>query len=69
MGTTHAEIIRALRLTKTRDWNRKSQIWTHQTKGQISAGLMSIAESFLAQASLFFLLVSFSSVFFAAIRP
>ena len=23
-------------------WNQKSQIWTHQTKGQISTGLMSI---------------------------
>ena len=24
-------------------WKQKSQIWTHQTKGQISTGLMSIA--------------------------
>ena len=24
-------------------WNQKSQIWTHQTKAQISTGLMSIA--------------------------
>ena len=24
-------------------WNQKFQIWTHQTKGQISTGLMSIA--------------------------
>jgi hypothetical protein len=24
-------------------WNKKSQIWTHQTEGQISTGLMSIA--------------------------
>ena len=24
-------------------WNQKSQIWTHQTKGQISTSLMSIA--------------------------
>ena len=24
-------------------WNQKSQIWTHQTKGQIPTGLMSIA--------------------------
>ena len=24
-------------------WNQKSQIWTHQTKGQIFTGLMSIA--------------------------
>ena len=24
-------------------WNQKAQIWTHQTKGQISTGLMSIA--------------------------
>ena len=28
---------------KDRGWNQKSQIWTHQTKGQISTGLMSIA--------------------------
>ena len=26
-------------------WNQKSQIWTHQTKGQISTGLMSIARA------------------------
>ena len=32
-----------LRLTKTRRLDQKSQIWTHQTKGQISTGLMSIA--------------------------
>ena len=45
MGTTHAEIIRSptLRLTKTRRLELKSPIWTHQTKGQISTGLMSIA--------------------------
>jgi hypothetical protein len=24
-------------------WNQKSQIWTHQTKGQVSTGLMSTA--------------------------
>ena len=42
VGSTHAEIIRSptLRLTKTR--NQKSEIWTHQTKGQMSPGLMSI---------------------------
>ena len=27
----------------TAGWNQKSQIWTHQTKGQISTSLMSIA--------------------------
>jgi hypothetical protein len=27
----------------TAGWNHKSQIWTHQTKRQISTGLMSIA--------------------------
>jgi hypothetical protein len=32
VGTTHAEIIRS-----------PTQIWTHQTKGQISTGLMSNA--------------------------
>ena len=50
-------------------WNQKSQIWTHQTKGQISTGLMSIARvSWPKQVSLL-LLVSFSRGFFAAIRP
>ena len=40
-------------------WNQKSQIWSQQTKRQISTSLMSIAHCcFLAQASLFFLLVS-----------
>ena len=28
---------------KDSGWNQKSQIWTHQTKGQIFTGLMSIA--------------------------
>ena len=46
-------------------WNQKSQICTHQTKGQISPGLMSIAcVSWPKQVSSL-LLVSFSSVFFA----
>jgi hypothetical protein len=45
VGTTHAEIVRSptLRLTKTRQLELKSQIWTYQIKGQISAGIMSIA--------------------------
>jgi hypothetical protein len=45
VGNTHAEIICSAtpRLTKTRGWNQKFQVWTHQTKGQISTGLMSIA--------------------------
>ena len=54
---------------KDSGWNQKSQIWTHQTKGQISTGLISHCLCFLAQVSLFFLLVSFSSGFFAEIRP
>ena len=43
--TTHAEIICSptLHLTKTQRLESRSQIWTHQTKGQISTGLMSIA--------------------------
>ena len=46
VGTTRAEIIcsPSLRLTKTRRLeSKKSQIWTRQTKWQISTGLMSIA--------------------------
>jgi hypothetical protein len=43
-------------------WNQKS---THQSKRQISTACL----CFLAQASLFFLLMSFSSVFCAAIWP
>jgi hypothetical protein len=57
VGTTHAEIIRSpiLRLTKTRRLEKKSHIWTHQTKGHISTSLMSIAH--------------FSSGFFVVISP
>ena len=49
VGTTHSEIIRSptLRLTKTWQLEKKSQIWTHQTKGQISTGLMSISRVYL----------------------
>ena len=47
-------------------WNQKSQILTIQTKGQMSNVCCSC---FLAKASLFLLLVSFSSGFIAAIRP
>jgi hypothetical protein len=46
VGTTHAEIIRSptLCITKTiAVGTKKSHIWTNQTKGQISTGLMSIA--------------------------
>ena len=46
VGTTHAEIVcsPSLHLTKTDGgWNQKPQIWTRQTKGQISTSLMSIA--------------------------
>ena len=36
-------------------WNLKSQIWTHQTKGQISTGLMSFARvSWPKQASSYY---------------
>ena len=57
-------------------WNPNSQIWTHQTIGQISTGLMSIAHvswakqvSYLLLLLLLLLLVSISSGFFAAIWP
>ena len=43
VGTTHDEIIRSTLYYKDSGWNQKSQIWIHQTKGQISTGLMSIA--------------------------
>jgi hypothetical protein len=43
-------------------WKQKSTIWTHQTKGQISTGLMSIAHTSWPK-QVFFLLVSFSSSF------
>ena len=36
-------------------WNQKYQIWTHQTKGQISTGLMSVAHvSWLKQLSSYY---------------
>uniref|UniRef100_A0A667WWG4 Sushi domain-containing protein n=1 Tax=Myripristis murdjan TaxID=586833 RepID=A0A667WWG4_9TELE len=41
-------------------WNQRSQIWTHQTKAQISTGLKSIP-CFLAQTNLFCLLLFLSS--------
>ena len=48
MGTTHAEIIHSLTLHLTK------QIWSHQTKGQISTGLMSIShDSWPKQVSSF----------------
>jgi hypothetical protein len=46
VGTTHAKIFYSstLRLTKTRQLESKiKNIWTHQTKGQISTSLISIA--------------------------
>jgi hypothetical protein len=37
-------------------WNQKSQTWTHQTKGQISTGLMSIARvSWVKKVSYYYL--------------
>ena len=71
MGNTHAEIIRSptLRLTKTRRLEPKisnldsSDQRTHFHRSNVHCSCL------LAQASLFFLLVSFSSGFFAAIRP
>ena len=45
-------------------WNQKSQICTPQTKGHIST-----IACFLAQASRCFFFMSFSSGFFAVIRP
>ena len=43
MGTTLAEIISSLLCVSQRHggWNQKCQIWTHQTKGQISTGRVS----------------------------
>ena len=35
--------VHLLCLSQRRDWTQKLQIWTHQTRGQISTGLMSIA--------------------------
>ena len=70
VGTTNVEIIRSptLRLTKTRllepkisNWDSSDQTDFHRSNVHCSC--------FLAQASLFFLLVSFSSGFFAANWP
>uniref|UniRef100_A0AAZ3PVH2 Helicase C-terminal domain-containing protein n=1 Tax=Oncorhynchus tshawytscha TaxID=74940 RepID=A0AAZ3PVH2_ONCTS len=71
VGTTHAEIIRSptLRLTKTR------RLVPKISNSDLSDRRTDFHRSnvhclcFLAQASLFFLLVSFSSGFFAAIQP
>ena len=41
-GTTDAEIISSCVSQRHGGWNQKSKLWTHQTKGQISTGLMSI---------------------------
>ena len=69
VGTTHAEIIRSrtLRLTKTR--RLESKISHLDSSDQRTDFRQSIVHclGFLAQESLFFLLVSFSSGFFAAI--
>ena len=35
--------VHLLCVSQRHGWNQKSQIWTHQTKGQISTGLMSLA--------------------------
>ena len=72
VGTTHVEIIRSptLRLTKT--WRLEPQISNLYSSDQRTAFHQSSVHClcFLAQASLFFLLVSCSSVFFvAAIWP
>jgi hypothetical protein len=71
VGTTHVEIIRSptLHLTKKHLLEpKKMQIWTHQTNGQISNSLTSIAHvSWPSQV--FFLLMSFSRGLFSAIRP
>ena len=43
-GTTHVVIICSPTLHLTNGvWNQNTKMWTHQTKGQISTGLMSIA--------------------------
>ena len=68
VGNTHAEIIRSPtpRLTKTRRLEPK--IWTPDQRTHFYRSNVHCS-CFLAQASLFFLLVSFSSGFFAAILP
>ena len=49
-------------------WNQKSPIWTPDQRTNFHRSNVHCS-CFLAQAGLFFLLVSFSSGFFAAIRP
>ena len=71
MGTTHAEIIRSptLLLTKTRRLQPKiSHLDSSDQRTDFHQSNVHCL-CFLAQASLLFLLVSFSSGFFAAIRP
>ena len=71
VGTTHAEIIRSptLRLTKT--WRLEPKISNLDSSDQRTDFHRSNVHYswFLLQASLFFLSVSFSSGFFAAIQP
>ena len=71
VGTTHAEIICSptLRLTKTKWLEPKiSNLDTSDKRTDFHWSNVNWS-CFLAQASLFFLLLSFSSGFFAAIRP
>ena len=50
------------------DWNQKSYIWTPEQRTNFHQSNVHCSNC-LAQASIFFLLVSFSSGFFAAIQP
>ena len=71
VGTTHAEIIRSPTRCLTKTWRLEPKISHLDSSDQRTDFLRSYVHCscFLAQASLFFMLVSFCSGFFAAIRP
>ena len=71
VGSTHAEIILSPTLHLTKTWRLEPKISNLDSSNQRTDCHWSNVHCscFLAQASLFFMLVSFSSGFFAAIRP